>query len=349
DADPQVRLLALMWISDQRLQDHRKDVEKVLADPQITPELFYAAITTISRLDSTDVKETDMVKRLKERIADPATSAKLKRTALTILSDRERNVNAGDLEPLLTQGSEADREWFTQVLGTLGDPKREPLLHGLVFSKKQPFSVRAAALSRVTVTRDEATLLISGKTDGDEILQRAALLAFPDYTAPPPPASRPPLQDIKAWSTYLDKVPGKPDPARGREVFMHPKLGGCVLCHRVEGLGSIAGPNLSTIGSAKSADYILESLLQPSRNVAPQFECFMLATADGQVRTAFQLMERGGNHTYAGLDGKTFEVKIEDIVKRERFPVSIMPEGLVNRLSDEEVRDLVEYLKQQKG
>jgi putative heme-binding domain-containing protein len=144
-------------------------------------------------------------------------------------------------------------------------------------------------------------------------------------------------------------VPGEANAAHGREVFMHPKLGGCVLCHRVEGLGSIAGPNLSTIGAAKSADYILESLLQPSRNVAPQFECFMLTTSDGQVRTAFQLIERGGNHTYIGLDGKSFEVKIEEIVKRERLPVSIMPEGLVNRLTDEEIRDLVAYLKKQKG
>lgn len=349
DADPQVRLLALMWISDQRLQDHRKDVEKTLADPQITPELFYAAITTITRLDATDVKEADMVKRLKERIADPATPAKLKRTALTILSDRERNVTAIELEPLITQGSEADREWFTQVLGTLSDPKREPLLRKIAFDEKQPSPVRAAALMRLTITSDDDAKIKAMKTEGDAILSHAKKLAAPDYTAAAPPGSRPALQDIAGWSRYLQNVPGKPNVAHGREVFMHPKLGGCVLCHRVEGLGSIAGPNLSTIGSAKSADYILESLLQPSRNVAPQFECFMLATADGHVRTAFQLMERGGNHTYVGLDGKTFEVKIEDIVKRERFPVSIMPEGLVNRLSDEEVRDLVEYLQQQKG
>jgi putative heme-binding domain-containing protein len=191
--------------------------------------------------------------------------------------------------------------------------------------------------------------LTAMKTDSNAVLARAKKLALPDYTPAPPPASRPAMQDIGAWVKYLAKVPGKPDPAHGREVFLHPKLGGCVLCHRVEGLGSIAGPNLSAIGSAKSEDYILESLLQPSRNVAPQFECFMLATADGQVRTAFQLIERGGNHTYIGLDGKAFDVKIEDILKRERLPVSIMPEGQVNRLGDEDIRDLLAYLKGQVG
>ena len=120
---PQVRLLALMWISDQRLADHRGRWRRCSPIRRSTPELFYAAITTISRLDSADVKEADLVKLLKQRIADPATPAKLKRMALAILPDRERNVDAGDLEPLLSQGSDADREWFTQVLGSLRDRK----------------------------------------------------------------------------------------------------------------------------------------------------------------------------------------------------------------------------------
>ena len=75
----------------------------------------------------------------------------------------------------------------------------------------------------------------------------------------------------------------------------------------------------------------------------------MLTTTDGQVRTAFPLIERAGNHTYVGLDGRTFEVKIEEIAKRERLPVSIMPEGLAMRLADEEIRDLLAYLRAQRG
>jgi putative membrane-bound dehydrogenase-like protein len=349
DADAQVRLLALLWISDQRLADHRGDVEKVLEDPKATPELFYAATTTISRLDSADVKEADLVKLLKKRIADPATRSKIKRMAMAILPDRERNVLASDLEGLITPANEADSEWFTHVLGTLRDERREPLLRKTAFDEKMPSSVRAAALMRLTITPEDAAKVASMKTSGDAILDRAVKLASPDYAAPGPPASRPAMQDIAGWVQYLNKLPGKPDVARGREVFLHPKLGGCVLCHRVEGLGSIAGPNLSTIGASQSTESILESLLQPSRNVAPQFECFMLSTSDGQVRTAFQLVERGGNHVYVGLDGKTFDVKIEDIIKRERLPVSIMPEGLVMRLTDEEIRDLMAYLRAQQG
>jgi len=95
-------------------------------------------------------------------------------------------------------------------------------------------------------------------------------------------------------------------------------------------------------------DYVLESILQASRNVAPDYESFLLQTTDGQTRMVFELMERGGTHTYVGLDGKPFEIKIEQIVSREQLPVSIMPEGLVARFTDEEIRDLVAFLESQK-
>lgn len=349
DSDHQVRLLALMWVSDARMAEMRPAVEKILTDAGTTPDLFYAAITTLSRLDSAEVKEADMVKRLKDRLADPATPVRLKRMALEILPDRERNVLAADLEPLLAQGDDAFKEWVTQVLGALIDPKRESVLRRLVFDDKQPSSVRAAALMRLPQTHDDTTRLQPLEARGDAVLTRALDLARADYTAAPPPTSRPPLQNIPAWRKYLQNTPGKADVSQGREVFLHPKLGGCVLCHRIDGLGSFAGPNLSTIGGTKSAEAILESILQPSRNVAPQFESYLLQTSDGQTRTVFPLMERGGSHTYIGLDGVSISVKIEDIIKRERLPVSIMPEGLVQRLTDSQIRDLLAFLMAQTG
>jgi putative heme-binding domain-containing protein len=80
----------------------------------------------------------------------------------------------------------------------------------------------------------------------------------------------------------------------------------------------------------------------------PQWETFVISTSDGKSRTGFQMAERGSVHTYADLTGQTFEIKIDDIVKRERLPISIMPEGLVNNLTDEEIRDLIAYLGQKR-
>ncbi|HSI63445.1 MAG TPA: hypothetical protein VLE43_10010, partial [Candidatus Saccharimonadia bacterium] len=316
DADPTVRLLALKWISDIRYAPARDAVEKLLAEPDLTPALFYGGITALSRIDSAEVKEADLVKMLKERITDPATPASLKRTALEILPDRERQLLARELEPLLAEGDTTFQEWVTHVLGSLRDNNREPLLRKLAFDEKRASTVRVAALMYLTLEEKDRAALDAIKTDGDKALTREKAIAAPDYLPPTSQAGRPPLQDIEAWEKYLAKVPGKPDLRNGRAVFLNPRQGGCAMCHRAEGLGNVAGPNLSTIGSAKTANYILESLLQPNRSVAPQFECYVLTTSDGQTRTVFQLAERGGNHTYIGLDGHSFEVKIEDIIKR---------------------------------
>lgn len=348
DEDPTVQLLALKWISDIRYAPARAAVEKFLSDPELTPTLFYGGITALSRIDSAEVKEADLVKTLRQRITDPATPARLKRTALEILPDRERQLLAKDLEPLLSEGDATFQEWVTHVLGTLRDNNRDPLLRKLAFDEKRPSPVRAAALLYLTLTDADKPALDAIKADGDKALARAKAVAAPDYLPAAPPATRPPLQDVDAWEKYLAKVPGKADLANGRSVFLSPRQGGCAMCHRTEGLGNVAGPNLSTIGSAKTTNYILESLLQPNRSIAPQFECYVLTTSDGQTRTVFQLAERGGNHTYIGLDGHTFEVQIQDIIKRDHFPLSIMPEGLVAKLTDEEVRDLVAWLRERK-
>lgn len=347
DTDETVQLLALKWITDTRYEPARKDVQRLLDSSEGTPAtLLYAAITALTRLDAEEVKEPDLVKMLKGMLKPSAPRAV--RTILEIMPDRETQVRASDLQPLIDGGDAETQEWLVHVLGSVRDNNRVALLKKLAFDEKRPSKVRAAALMYVTLTEEERPLLAAMKTEGDVLLTRAKRLAAPDYLPATPPSTRPPLQDIAAWEKYLSKVPGKADLEHGREVFFHPRLGGCALCHRAEGLGNVAGPNLSSIGSAKDGNYSLESVLQPNRNVAPQFESYVLTTIDGQTRTVFPLAEHAGTHTYIGLDGRTFQVKIEEITQRAHYPLSIMPEGLVGKLSDTEVRDLVVWLNAQK-
>ena len=104
---------------------------------------------------------------------------------------------------------------------------------------------------------------------------------------------------------------------------------------------------LPHIGAIAEVRAIVESLLQPNANVSPQYESYSITLKDAEPKVVFELSERGGNHQYIDLAGNILDVKIEDLVKRERLPVSIMPEGLVMRLTDAEVRDLVVFLASQ--
>lgn len=363
DRAPTVRLLALKWISDARIANCRAEVERVLQDPECTPEVFYGAITALNRIDSEEIKEPDLVKQLKERIAGEATPERLKRVALTILPDRDRNLIVRDVEPLLGSQDPDFREWLLRVIGSLRDQNRVRVLRRMAFDATQPASVRAAAIDLLPAEKSDAQALLLAAQSEDRDLRTSALLTLEGLALDEPererlkpllaareaiPASRPAFADVAAWRTYLKQIPGQPDLARGRKLFLNPKLGTCIVCHRADGIGASAGPDLSTIGAAADPNYVLESLLQPSRNLAPRYESFFLQTTGGQTRTVFQLMERGGTHTYVGLDGKPFEVRIEEILKRDRLPVSIMPEGIVARFRDDELRDLVAWLESRK-
>lgn len=363
DSAPAVRLLALKWISDVRMADCRAEVERVLVDPRCTPEVFYGAITALNRIDAEEISEPDLVKQLKERIARQATPDSLKRVALTILPDRDRNLIVRDVETLLATAEPEFREWLLRVIGSLRDQNRVRVLRRMAFDSSQPANVRAAAIDLLPVEKGDVEGLLEVARNGIPGLKTSALIALegaplddaqrealkPLLAARGQPSpNRPAFTDIAGWRAFLKQVPGQPDLAHGRSVFLNPKLGTCTICHRVDGLGASAGPDLSTIGAAEDPNYVLESLLQPSRNLAPRYESFFLQTTDGQTRTVFQLMERGGTHSYVGLDGKPFEVRIEEILKRDRLPVSIMPEGLIARFRDDELRDLVAWLESRK-
>ena len=369
DANPEVVLVALHWISDERVKHFKKFVESRLDSPDLTPEIFYAVITTLVRLESTNATEEDLVKRLKDILTDPKTDVRRARLAVQALPGVDRFLKPAEVHALILKASPEGAVWFTHLLGLMRDPARQPLLRELFTDGKQSPEVRAAALLHLEVTIADASLVIEALKSDNETLRRAALAA---YSAASVPASfrdalgtqksemmeakvkrlkgqpffheeRPAFSDIKGWKTLLAIVPGTASAEHGREVFLSPKLGGCASCHRMDGLGSPSGPNLTNIRDSQAPDYALTSLLQPNANVSPQFESYSITTADGQSRTAFQLNERGSTHTYIDLSGKTFDVDIKDIVSRLHLPVSIMPEGIVSRLTDAEVCDLMTY------
>ena len=372
DPDEQVALLAMKWVSDLRLTNYKSLVATRAKDGIDSSTLYYAALTTLARLDDPKASEADLVKRLKADILDINVKPAVKRLALEILPDRDRNLRVEDFVPLLEKATAIHKAWLVHYLATLRNAERLPVLHRIAFNSNESPGVRAAALLHAEITSaDVASLcelimsaeqepalalaaaqalqgqsLPAAQRDGlrqraksPALLQAVARVLGESFTGTRPPANKP-----EVWPQYLAKIPGSANLDNGRNVFLSPRLGGCAMCHRADSIGNAAGPNLSTIGHASEPNYLLESLLQPSRNVAPQFESYAITTTDGQTRMAFELTERGDDHTYIDLTGHTFEIKIADIVSRVPLPVSIMPEGLVSRLTDHELRDLVAYL-----
>ena len=86
-------------------------------------------------------------------------------------------------------------------------------------------------------------------------------------------------------------------------------------------------------------------MLMPSREIAPRHTPWLIQMSDGLVRTGVLITERGSVQTYADARGETFQVKFDDIESRQQLSQSLMPEGLLDHMSDQEVADLLHYLQ----
>jgi len=159
-----------------------------------------------------------------------------------------------------------------------------------------------------------------------------------------PEKDRPPTKDTDAW---LKRLEGKADPEAGERVFFHPKHVACYKCHRIDGRGQDVGPDLSGIGNTDRR-HILESILQPSNAVAPHYVAWHLETANGKVKNGMLIHTQLDEYTFLDAKGDRFKVKTGDLVEHRPLTMSIMPDGLVDRMTDQEVRDLLAYLQTRK-
>ena len=108
----------------------------------------------------------------------------------------------------------------------------------------------------------------------------------------------------------------KGDAARGAVLFFQPFLT-CAKCHDAEG-GTQLGPDLSKVGKEGTAEYLIESVLSPSKVIKKGYESVSIATADGRTITGLVVGEKGGNVTLLdpAAAGKQVVVASADIESR---------------------------------
>jgi putative membrane-bound dehydrogenase-like protein len=126
--------------------------------------------------------------------------------------------------------------------------------------------------------------------------------------------------------------------SRGRAIFTK----NCTSCHTLFGVGRQVGPDL-TGAQRTDLDYVLVNVMDPSALVGGAYRVTVLVTKDGRVVNGVVKAEDA--HTIT-LETATERIVVAkpDIEERQQQPVSMMPEGLLNRLTIGEVRDLVKYL-----
>lgn len=147
---------------------------------------------------------------------------------------------------------------------------------------------------------------------------------------------------------YKDKL--TPDYLRsanrseGRLVFSK----NCANCHRLFGEGTDNGPDLTGLRRS-DLDYLLTTIIDPNAVIGHDYQAVVVATTKGQIITGLVKHEDQKTLTIqtatAKLTTEQATIPKQEIEERSVSKVSFMPEGILQKLSDEQVRDLMGYLQ----
>lgn len=158
---------------------------------------------------------------------------------------------------------------------------------------------------------------------------------------------------VRQWQAE-DLLDALPQVAKGRDFERGKRMftaANCVHCHRVRHVGAAIGPDLTSLAGRFARQDILRSVISPSQVVAEQYRTDIVETVHGKVLSGRIL--QGGDYRAAELHIQTDPLRADSIVtiakhdvqEHRKSPVSLMPEGLFNTLSQDEILDLLAYLE----
>ncbi|WP_161602080.1 PVC-type heme-binding CxxCH protein [Tautonia marina] len=137
------------------------------------------------------------------------------------------------------------------------------------------------------------------------------------------------------------------DVYRGQAVFNSEKAA-CRTCHAMGYVGGKVGPDLSRIGGIRTERDLLEAIAYPSASFVRSYETLVVATVDGQVLSGL-IGDEGPDHVTLVLNAdESIQIARDAIEEMQPGTTSIMPAGLDEQLTPQELADLVKFLKASK-
>jgi putative heme-binding domain-containing protein len=133
---------------------------------------------------------------------------------------------------------------------------------------------------------------------------------------------------------------GSGSPYPGKKLFKET----CAKCHQLFGQGGQVGPDLTTFKRDDLSNVLLH-VVNPSAEIREGYETLLATTKDGRVLTGLLVDKDNRVVVLRGADGQTVTLRQEQIEEMQPQRKSLMPEGLLDPLTDQQVRDLFAYLR----
>ena len=165
------------------------------------------------------------------------------------------------------------------------------------------------------------------------------------------PALREIAAEDDARRRRLDALPAlvaaKGRAVEGRKIFETGK-GTCIVCHRIGEVGNLVGPNLSTIGQIRTERDLCEAILFPNATIVREFEAYVIETAGGDSWLGIIRRRTPDTIVLADAAGQEHPIARDQIASMQMLPTSLMPAGLDRTISEQELLDLVAFLRSRK-
>jgi putative heme-binding domain-containing protein len=262
-------------------------------------------------------------------------------------------LGGGDLAWKIIMGSDtAKANRLLTSLGGVGSKESLGMLQSIMLSSKYPNELRKQAASRIgrsgngedlvlqlLKTKKVPTDLIPPVVEGVSRAWRGSVRA---EAATYLPGAK--TVAVKKEPTMKEVLAFTPKVANGKAVFSRI----CALCHQVGSEGFSFGPPLTEIGSKLPKESQLEAILHPSAGISFGYEGWELNLKDGSKLTGIISSKTESDIELKLPGGNKQSVKASDVQSMKKLTESMMPDGLEQAMTTQELSDLLEYLDQLK-
>jgi len=227
---------------------------------------------------------------------------------------------------------------LADVLATSGPIEIEQLLAAFGRSSDEPVGLRlieALRQSPATATVRAETLKPALENFGPKVREQAAAM-YQTLAAE--------LEKQRASMDALLALVKDGDARRGQQVFNSARAA-CAACHAIGYLGGNIGPDLTRVGQIRSERDLLEAIVEPSASFVRSYEPMQIETRSGKVYSGLVRGETAADLTLVVGVNQELRIPRDEIEALRPGKVSVMPTGLHQQLTGQELADLLAFLK----
>lgn len=293
--------------------------------------------------------DSETAKQMIALLKNPKGSIEERRKAIQILAGQKRDELRRELRSLMEQ-----KELRRDAIRALSSFEDMDMARRLIeqYPKLEPderADVINSLASRSSYGRELTAALRDGKIEKKDVpahiarvLRRMVGNSFVDVWGPIDELSAD--KDVlleKYRKLFQDRSLAQADASKGRAIFN--KV--CASCHKMYGEGGLVGPDI-TGANRSNLEYLLSNIITPSAVIQDAYQMQLILTQDGRIYSGIPAEENDRQLKLRVADQpEPVTIPISEIESRQTSSVSMMPDGLLATLSDQEALDLMRYLQ----